>query len=200
MKASELAQNKWIYFACIIFVGSLGLAYETGKELPYLYTESASTIKLFVVFPLLVLFFIWVTLLHKWSETGLTGYQMALAHVPNRRNRIKLQVGALFGGILISATLPWMLNNYIIWVAEWTASRRFAHTYQVIEIKGVSNAYDVNMMAVPERADVSLRLTKERLAMRDWKEGDLVCAQGRTSIFGTIIETVKRGTSECVPS
>lgn len=193
MKASQIANNKWTFIVVFCVLGLWMLAVIFGESLPYLATQSSSDIRVRFVFPLLSVFLVWFVFLHKWSETGATGYQMRMRELKNRSGRVKHTLILVFGLFLLAGFISWTSINFARWAAFVSPSEPFSQAYKVISIGAMSGAkLDIEMIGVSGGKTAWLRLTRSKHAQQDWGVGDKVCAKGKISMFGVIVETVTR--------
>jgi len=116
----------------------------------------------------------------------------------SRGEKLKHLAGALFGAVLCSALLPGASNYVVVWAAHWVAADRFAASYQALDVKGLSNVFEVTMASLPNGQEVRVRQTREHLDRGQWRVGDHVCVRGRTSLFGAIAESIERDNGNCI--
>src|SRR6266853_720697 len=190
MNLRELGRNRSVFLTCIGVVLLWFVIYESSRRLPYLYTSFAFNIRAFVIFPVLTTLISWFLFIRKWREGGKTGYQMAMEKLEKRRERIKQTLLSLVGLILVSSTLAWTSIAFSVWATALIASAPFAQRYRVGDIRAVSSFYDVSLTGLSGNQEVALRLTPERMQQRNWATGEIVCVCGRSSIFGTIVESI----------
>lgn len=192
MRASEVVNKKWPYITCMVIVFAWVLIMQTGQQLPYLYTEQAFNIRAFVVFPLWIGMFSWFVWFHRWEESGETGYQMAMSKFRGRRARFKQAFGGGAGLIFISAGLAWTAVYFSAWAANLFASDDFAQAYQIVNKKAASRYLDIEMVDLATGKSASFRSTIIQLSEDYWGVGNTICVRGRTSMFGTIVESTER--------
>lgn len=199
LRTNDVANNKWLFIGAMAAVAIWFLAFETARRLPYLYTPFAFNVRAYLVAPAIMSVMVWFTLIHKWEESGKTGYRMALDALPILREKIKLSFGGLAGLVLITAGLAWTFIAFPILAAYLLAFQPYAEVYRVDRLEAVSIRYDVWMTNPDTGEEVALRQSAEQVSKqrRDWNPGDMVCARGRTSVFGTLIESLSRDLAAC---
>ncbi len=169
----------------------------TGEYLPYIDTSFAWRIRYLLVFPVLLVLMVWFFFIHKWAESGKTGYQMRMVQLTDKRTRVKETlvggVGVPFISVMIAATAI----DFTAWAAFLAPGEPVAHTYAVVRIKAVGSKYDVVLHDTRSGEQVTLRQSGNHLANRDWRVDDVVCVRGKTSLFGTTIDSVARNSNNC---
>lgn len=199
LKTNDVANNKWLFIGAMAAVVIWFLAFETADRLPYLYTPFAYNLRVYAVFPLLLLLAFWATLIHKSPNSGMSGYRTAMAGIQSRRERVKQTLLGFLGVIGIPAGLAWTLIAFPILAAYLSASQPYAEVFRADYLKAYGNRYDLWMTHPTTGEEVALRQSREQVSeqRRGWNPGDMVCARGRTSVFGTLIESLSRDVSHC---
>lgn len=168
------------------------IATNLGGKLPYIITENSLNLRMYLLFPLLMLFFMWFIFLHKWEETGKTGFQMKLGATKNKKVKFKQFVFAVIGSLLFTGVISWLAADTMAGIANLVANKPFVETYKVYGTKGVSNLTEVELQKLSNNETAYIRLTSEYFGKGNWDYGAIVKIEGRTSIFGTISEKVTR--------
>ena|SRR5882672_8353012 len=122
---------------------------------------------------------------------------MALQKLPTRRQRMRQLAVGLAGLVFLPAVIAWTSVAFPAWAANMTASMPFNEVYRVVDIKGVSNFHEVELTSASTTTDVAVWVKTKALAKRDWNTGDTVCLRGRSSTFGTIIESISKEVANC---
>lgn len=192
MKTSELANKKW-------FIGFvMGMAFlwmfvtSRGSKLPYITTENSFNIRAYLMFPLFMLVFIWFGFLHKWQETGKTGYQMMMVGIKSKNERFKQAILLILGFSFLAGGVAWQSNYTMALVAKLAANKPFDETFKVYGTKGVSNFTEVELQNLSNKETAYIRLKYDAFGKGIWDYGAIVKIEGRTSIFGTIAEKATR--------
>ena len=182
----------------VVVIAIWALGFITALRLPYLYTDLAFKIRAYVVFPVLICVYCYFAFIYKSSKAGgKTGFRWVMDQITSGRERAKRILITIVGVPTLAAMLSWSFIEFPIWAAEITASTPFAQAYSVTEIRqqGGSLWRAVYMLTlIPENGEsVDLQLDSWRYHQHPWKVGDVICVRGRTSMFGTIMETTQRG-------
>ena len=186
----------WRLSLAVVAIWALGFI--TGSRLPYLYTDFAFKVRAFGVFPTLLCTFGYFAFIYRNERSGWkTGYKIVMDGLPSRRERLKRILLTAVAFPAFSAMLSWTFIEFPIWAAELTASTNFSQTYTVTKISERSGPvwstlFDLTLVK-DESETVDLRLNRRRYEEHHWKSGDVICVRGRTSVFGSIADTVTKG-------
>lgn len=170
-----------------------------GLRLPYLRTEFGLEVRAYVVFPVLLVVLLYFAFVYKNEKSGgRTGLQIKMAALPTRRKRWLSVLTFLAASALMCAFVAWSATIYPAFAAELTAATPFAQTYTVenIRVRGGFDRtafFDLALRPRNGSDQVGLNLGYFSDDKHQWKRGDTICARGRTSIFGTIIDATSRG-------
>lgn len=204
MAAMGFARGYWRHFIAAVFLTSIWvLAVTTGGNLPYLSTPFGLYFRALAIFPLLLGMGIWLGFFRVWRTTGLTSHG-ALTKGLSARKRYLSAAKVLVALMVMSGLISYMSSAFSALAAYVMATTPFARTYDVLDVKSFrasrssTTRYDIQLMRVPGPERVSLRFTDTALSGRDWAEGARVCVVGRSSLFGTIVESVSRNLSACL--
>lgn len=189
MQGKTRPQAARLFVAVFIAIGAWIVAVKTGERLPYLMTPEARNIRLGIVFPVLAVLVGWFVFGHRWRETGKTGYAMRMAQIGSGKERIKQTALGLCGLLLIPLMVAWSSIHLTAWVAYFVSSTPFEEEYDILDIKSVTAGYSFDMYSRSTGEGVTLRVP---LAWGSGlRVGVTVCAQGRSSMFGTVIESLQ---------
>jgi hypothetical protein len=187
----NLAQRlprQYIFIAAFVIVAVwIGLT-ETGRRLPYLVTELSRTIRLFALFPLLTAILCWFIFGHRWKPTGMTGYQLRMRQLPHRQKAHE-RAGLVVGLLLLPAAFAWMSIHLAAWAAAFTARQPFQQPFTILEIRMQSRGHDLQLWSGP-RGESAWLYAPGPMA-ENVREGDMVCVRGRTSAFGSIVDSIE---------
>ena len=186
---------KALFIAGLVFVASWVICYETGKSLSYLQTARNFQVRMYFLFPTLVLFLIWFGFLHRWRESGKSGYQMAMEKLDNGIARVLNTLIGVFGLIAIPAIFSWASVFYAAWAANLLSRDAFSGTYRITDVRSVSSHYVLDLEGKDNHEEAALPVSRNALKSSNWRTGDVICARGRSSAFGTMVESISR--NEC---
>lgn len=172
------------------------IAYITGSRLPYFYTEFGFAVRAYVFFPFFLAAYSYVAFIYK-KEGGETGYRKVIKRMP-RTGSVIFTFIVVAGMVLIFGSLAGSLAVFSAWATELTAATRFSQTYKVSAINAFggpvwSTKFDLTLIPEGGTGAVDLRLTRSRYNKHRWEAGDIICVEGRTSIFGSIADSTTRG-------
>jgi hypothetical protein len=182
--------SRALFVAGTVLLVSWAICYETGKSLPYLQTERSFQLRMYLLYPLLVLPLIWFAFFHRWKETGKSGYRMAMDKLDSPSARLKNTVVGLLGLIAIPAAFAWSTAFYAAWAAYLLSHQAFSETYRIVDVRAVSNYWELDLEATSTREQVALPVRTHA-----WRAGEVVCAHGRSSALGFIVESINA--NEC---
>jgi hypothetical protein len=189
MQGMTRAQAARLFMAVFIGIGVWILAVKMGERLPYLITPHARHIRLAILFPALAMLLGWFVFGHRWRETGQTGYGMRMAQLRTKSERVKQTLVLLVGALLLPAGVAWTSIHLAAWAAYFVSSTPYEESYQITEKSSVTGGISFDMYSQSTGEEVSLR------APAKWgvnlRPGMVVYAQGRTSVFGTVIESLE---------
>lgn len=193
----------WLTYAGVAITVVWAFGVLTGTRLPYLRTEFSFNLRLFIFFSLLGLV-IYLLFVHRRSSQKISAYAMSIRHLTTSE-RIKEDVGALFGALLVFGTIAWTSVAFPAWATQLFASEHQDLVYQVEKITERSGpvwrtVFDLTLVDPASGETVVLRLTRSRFERWRWKPGDCIFLTGRTWIFGTIIEREVRCAAPMHPS
>lgn len=182
------AQASRVFIATFVGIGAWIILVKTGERLPYLVTPFSRDIRAMLMFPVLAAVLAWFAFAHRWKQTGKTGYAMRMAQLGSRKERVTQTMLALCGLLLVPAMIAWTSIHLVAWVAYLVSGSSFQEAYQIIDKKSVTGGLSLEMQSRSTNDEVSLRVRTQWGA--DLRSGMVVCAQGRSSVFGTVIESL----------
>lgn len=189
MRDTTRSQATRLFMVVFIALGAWIVAIKTGERIPYLMTSEARQFRLAILFPVLAVLLGWFAFGHHWRETGQTGYQMRMAQLRTRGERVKNTIVLLVGSLLLPIGVAWTSIHLVAWIAYFVSSTPHEETYGIMDIKSVTAGYSFDMYNRSTGKEVALRVP---LAWASGlRVGMAICAQGRSSPFGTVIEALK---------
>ncbi len=190
---SRIPLRVWVF--CAVILVDLWCA-TSAKRLPYMLNMHKYWIYYACAFPGAVAFFSYFVFFRKWGKAGRTMFQMR--HSVEVRENLK-QASLEFAMILVvSAAIAWMSWGVVACGAEWYSKEPFSKTYVLVSLtdRGTTGVD----FGLADTAGGSKYLVKQKrslfTAQSKWEINGVVCAQGRTSFLGAIVEDLKAG--ECV--
>lgn len=136
----------------------------------------------------------WFTFRHRWRETGQTGFAMRMAQPGTKKERVKQAALGLAGLLAITFMMAWTSIHFVAWVAYLVSRTPVEKSYGVMHINSVTAGYSFDLRSRSTGEEVSLRVPPAWAS--GLRVGMTVCAQGRSSMFGTVIESLKA--SDCL--
>lgn len=177
------------------------LGINLGLRVAYFYTPLAFEIRAFVIFPILVIPPLYFLFLYKKNirgkeQTVWRVYLENLASKGQKQNIYSIVLG-LVALSLFSGIIAWSSIFIAACVAELAAHLPFSQTYTITEIttrRMRPRVFDLSLAKNSTEIDGTiLRLTRQRYEEHYWKVGDVICVHGRTSIFGSVADTLTKG-------
>lgn len=198
MNAIPRKALSWYHFTvAFIIVWTIGFA--SADRLPYLRTAAGFRIRAFVIFPLLVCLLVYFGYIRTSQKSGgTTGYRYMINRMTSRREKVRLTVMSLLGIPAICAAIAYSTIEVSAWSAYVAASSPFSHTYVITRIRHLGGPlwtarYDMTLSEIDRAGIVHLILTREPYLRGQWKTEDVTCVHGRSSIFGSIVEVIRKG-------
>jgi hypothetical protein len=191
----------------VVVLGSFGatalllLTMGSGLRVPYVYTSSSQLLRGALFFVLLSLLIYFSFLYRKRGKR--TFFQAGLATL-DRSTRLKLVAGVVGAQVIFAATAAWMSIGFPAWAAQLFATRPYAEVFEVRDVSGHgriwSRTFDIAVSDVKQQV-VCIRLPRWLYEPgRPWRPGDNFCVKGRTSMFGTAIDSISKDSSLCGPT
>jgi hypothetical protein len=198
MNAIPRKALRWYHVAvAFVLVWTIGL--EFADRLPYLRTAISFDIRALIVFPLLLGPLVYLVFFRTYASMGgTTAYRYRMDSLPSQRERIRRSVVAIFAMPAICAGIAYSTIEVPAWIAYVTASVPFSHTYVVTQIKHLGGPlwtarYDLTLSEIDREKSVNLILTRQPYLKDHWGLGYVTCVQGRTSVFGSIVQSMLKG-------
>ena len=95
-----------------------------GGRLPYIRTENSFEMRAYVILPAILFLFFYFIFIHKWQETGKSGFDMATKAF-SQKERIKTASLALAAMVLGSACFSWLSCSTVASVAYLAANQPY---------------------------------------------------------------------------
>jgi hypothetical protein len=176
-----------------------------GVRLPYLYTSVSFSLRAFVLFPLLLLLGLYFGYFRK-NRRGQTRMQVVAGRL-SKWEAGKFALKFLLALPIMSALFAWLSPAYPACVAQLLKepyAQSVARRYRVdgIRLWGGplwSRVFELELIDSETGEIVELPLTRSRYEETHLQIGERVCAKGRMSVFGTIIDATSRDISSCSP-
>jgi hypothetical protein len=190
----------WSVMAAILTVI---VCYIPASRMPYLLNMQKMWIYFSCTSPFVLAFFIYFIFFHKWKASGLTGFQMRYSnqnlvnvYTGSSSNKVKGYLFYITSFTIFSVILTWYSWSVVACGAYLYSKDPFKNTFTVISLRDVGNkGVDLGLVAA-DRGEYLLMQKGYYLTLRvPWEVGDYVCAKGRTSFLGTIVDNFSIG--EC---
>ena len=171
-----------------------------GGSLPYLFTKKITLIRAFIIFPLLFVFLIYFAFFHKWITSGRTSFRMRFTkeELANPYIKAKYFLLSFFGCMAMSAGIAWISWGVVACAASLYSKEPINKTYKIRSFWGAGSiGVDVGLINLTNGSEYTVNEQGYYLNLGvPWKVGDIVCAKGRTSVLGTIVDELKAGSCE----
>ena len=172
------------------------ICFITGSRLPYIYTDLAFKLRGLIIFPALFCIFGYFAFVYK-RPGAKSGYDLAMDSLRSSAAKIKSTLLGMLGLFFLTGILSWTSIAFTAWLAELIASTPFSQTYTISKITANSGpvwSTTFDLTLIRDKSEiVDLRLNRVRYEEYSWKTGDVICIRGRTSVFGSIVDTTSRG-------
>lgn len=127
---------------------------------------------------------------------------MAIKAAANRTEKVKITLWSVVGLILLPAGLAYTSIAFSAWIVKLTAVQKFSQIYEVHSVLSRSGAvwtryYEIELLDISSGEIAYLPSTKDGYEKHLWNPEDQVCLIGRTSIFGTIIDSINNDIARC---
>ena len=174
----------------IILTGmAIMTAYAFARRMPYLlnmhnmWSYFVSILAIALVLSSYLLFF------HQSKDPKINSATLLLS----KKDKIK----AVLSAMTCSAMLAWPSWGLVGISAHLFSSEPYHRLFAIDDLHSAGKkGWDVVLVDIKNKNDYSLTLSRQFMQESfPWKEGDVVCAKGRTSFFGAIIEDFNAG--EC---
>ena len=173
------------------------VCYGYSRTMPYLFNEEVILSRFYMIFPLVLMFFIYFVYFYKWQVSGQTGFQMkhSKKELANPYFKAKQVLFSLTLFVVFSAGLAWMTWGIPACGAYFYSKQRVTQELVINKLRGAGNSgVDIGLFDKVDGVQYSLKQPGYLSLGVPWNIGDTVCAKGRTSFFGTIVEDFKVGT------
>jgi hypothetical protein len=169
-----------------------------------LYTPLAFKIRFFVIAPTIfcLLCYGWFFQRHKNNQSF---YQSFMAQIQAKRERIKMRLVLVAAFIFLPWAVAWTSAFLSACAAQFSVepiAQPFARSYRIETIDSWGGAlwtrvFELDLRDSKTEESASLPLKRYLYEQHNWKPGEVLCARGRQSIFGTIVDDTSRDISEC---
>lgn len=188
----ETKQNKRTHLigSTFLVVGfAILTAYAFARRMPYLLNMHNMWLYFIFTLAIILVVFIYQAFFHQFKDPVLNSAMLSYG------NKNKIISGLAI--LLISIIVVWMSWGLVGLSANLFSREPYYGLYIIDSLEpGGRKGWDVALVDAKNKNEYSLTLSRQYMNKSfPWKEGDLVCAEGRTSFFGAIIEDFNAG--EC---
>ena len=188
----ETKQNKRTHLigSTFLVVGfAILTAYAFARRMPYLLNMHNMWLYFIFTLAIILVVFIYQAFFHQFKDPVLNSAMLSYG------NKNKIISGLAI--LLISIIVVWMSWGLVGLSANLFSREPYYGLYIIDSLEpGGRKGWDVALVDAKNKNEYSLTLSRQYMSKSfPWKEGDLVCAKGRTSFFGAIIEDFNAG--EC---
>ena len=172
------------------------ICFVCSRTMPYLFNEKVILSRFYFIFPSILVFAIYFVYFHKWKVSGKTGFQMRFSkkELADSYFRVKQILFSLVLFVVFSAALAWSTWGIPACAAYFYSKQPVTKEMVVNKLKGAGNSgVDIGLVDKLDSVQYSLKQPGYLSLGVPWNIGDTVCAKGRTSYFGTIVEDFKVG-------
>ena len=172
------------------------VCYSYSRTMPYLFNEKVIFSRFYMIFPLVLMFFIYFVYFYKWQVSRQTGFQMkhSKKELANPYFKAKQVLFSLTLFVVFSAALAWSTWGIPACGAYFYSKQPVTQEFVVNKLRGAGNSgVDVGLVDKADGVQYSLKQPGYLSLGVPWNVGDTVCAVGRTSFLGTIVEDFKVG-------
>ncbi len=176
------------FLGAFILIGAWILLTWSGSRLSYLITPWSREVRAFVAFPLVLGSLAWGIFGFRWKATGLTGYEMRMREIDSPRKRRVQITGLVVGLLFLSGSLAWTSADLAACLAYVAPSQSFEESFVLLDVKPASRGWTLRLWDRRTQSESTLLVSPEvgsRL-----RSARSVCVQGRSSIFGSMVEAV----------
>ncbi len=175
----------------LIFIALWVLVITTGMRQTYLYTESSFYLRIIISLLLFGLYCYFV-FIHRFSGHKNTSYKRVVNGIDGRLDKIKKVTPMLFGAIFLVGGVSWTSIGISAWAANLFSATPYMQCFQINKVKSRGTlGYDLKMSQQRNGNSLSMRLSRPNYTIYRLEPGDEVCVEGRTSLFGTIIDHIR---------
>lgn len=170
--------------------------YGYSRTMPYLFNEKVVLSRFYMIFSLVLMFFIYFVYFYKWQVSGQTGFQMkhSKKELADPYFKAKQVLFSLTLFVVFSAALAWSTWGIPACGAYFYSKQPVTQEFVVNKLRGAGNSgVDVGLVDKADGVQYSLKQPGYLSLGVSWNVGDTVCAVGRTSFLGTIVEDFKVG-------
>lgn len=194
METKSNKRTQLIGSAILVFGTTIMTAYAVARRMPYLLNMHNMWAYFIFTLAVILVLSIYVVFSHEWKDPELNSAVMRFGQI----NKAKTVLGLLF----LSIILVWMSWGLVGISAYLFSKEPYFKLFTIDSLEpGGRKGWDVNLLDRKTKVEYSLTLSRQYMHESfPWKEGDVVCAKGRTSFFGAIIEDFNAGECELEPA
>jgi hypothetical protein len=193
-------QTNFIYWVVMILASVWGLGAAWGIRLPYLHTNLSWQIRAYFLFPALVFIFVYAWFLRK-RKHGASKYREYVNAFSTKRDKVKFSAWLIVGIFFLPGIMAWFSLAIPIWLARFTAVEPFERVYKITEVTSRGGTwyrfFDLELVDQASGDTATLPLVRAKYDEQHWQAGEVFCAKGRTSVFGTIISSLSKEIADC---
>ena len=177
----------YIWFFTVFIIVIL-FCYAIARRMSYMLNMHNMWAYFIFSFTIISLWFIYAVFIYKSKRLGLTRYEEKYREQSeiNLFHRLKISLAIFF----LLAGLIWMSWGIVGCSAYLSSREPYFELFTIDSLQPAGRkGWNVALAATKNKNKYSLTLPNLYMNTSfPWKEGDLICAKGRTSIFGAIIE------------
>lgn len=171
-----------------------------GIRLPYLHSTLSGQIREFVLFPLFFCGLSTFVFIYKGRRAA-TRFQARMRSLPTTGARINSTILSVLGLLLIPGTGAWLSICIPAVLTQMFAATPIFERYEVTRVTdrgGPVIHSNVDLTIVSTTGEFVLPVLGRTYAAHEVHTGDHICAQGRTWMLGTVIDTFISSPGPCV--
>jgi hypothetical protein len=180
----------WIF--CAVILADLWCA-TSAKRMPYMLNIHKYWFYYACAFPGTLAFFSYFVFFRKWGKAGQTMFEMR--HSGGVRGNLKRASFEFAIMLVISAAFAWMSWGVVACGAEWFSKEPFSKTYKLVSLtdRGTTGV-DFGLVDTESGSKYLVKQSRSLFtAQSKWEINSSVCAQGRASGWGAMVEDLKAG-------
>jgi hypothetical protein len=173
----------------------------TGTRLPWLRTDISFFVRIYVLFPALSAGFFWCLFIAKTAD-GRTPFRTLISDVRGKPAQIRKTASLVAGSLFLPFFLADISYVAPAWLAKMVAKDPYAQVFRLSELKERSGPlwtlyYEIYLGDSSTGAQATLPFDASSVKEKTWRQGEMVCVRGTTSIFGTIVTSMQRDIDHC---
>ena len=189
METKKSKRTRLIGTAIIVVPTAIMTTYAFARRMPYLLNMHNMWLYFIFTLAIILVLSIYVVFFHQSKDPKINSAMLRFSN----KNKVK----SILCGQFIFGALVWTSWGLVGLSANLFSREPYYGLYIIDSLEpGGRKGWDVALVDAKNKNEYSLTLSRQYMSKRfPWKEGDLVCAKGRTSFFGAIIEDFNAG--EC---